>query len=167
MLLVTCSAANATPPEAADQFSMNHRETLIPNGPAIPTYVARTTLLLLGCLGISVLARRVWKPNARRDGRALPMELTHQLRIGPRATLHLVRVGDKSILVGTTESNICCLLSEPVLDPKTSDEALHNSNSIKHPDEPFVLIPARTGARQEMEPKPRIANMIGDIKWCS
>ena len=57
----------------------------------------------------------------RRGGNSRRMEVLERVPLTPQHTLHLVRVSDKFLLIGTAPSS-CTLLNEPLLKEQASSQ---------------------------------------------
>ena len=67
-------------------------------------------LLVLGLLAgtLAALRRRfppVWRLQRFNSGTARRMELLERMSLGPHHAVHLIRIGDRSVLVATTPAS--------------------------------------------------------------
>lgn len=75
----------------------------------VSAFVKLMVVLLL-IVGSSILARRWFKfgPNSKATRQ---MQLIESVRLSPKQTLHLMRIGDQQMVIGATDQNISLLAS--------------------------------------------------------
>jgi flagellar protein FliO/FliZ len=68
-------------------------------------------VIVVACIygGVYVLKRLMNRRNNSRNGQQL-LEVLETAYVGPKRTVSLIRVADKTVLVGVTESNISALI---------------------------------------------------------
>ena len=67
-------------------------------------------VVLLLIVGSSIVARRWFQPGLNGKS-ARQMQLVETVRLSPKQTLHLVRIGDQQMVIGATDQNISLLAS--------------------------------------------------------
>ena len=77
-------------------------------------------LFVLGLLGVTLLMLRrrtpvQWRMRGLAPAAARRMQLIEKMALGPHHALHLVRIGEKSVLVATTPTS-CQVLDGAILN---------------------------------------------------
>lgn len=88
-------------------------------------WLARTVVLLALVLGIAWwMLRNAVRTRGAKLSSARRMRVMDRLELEPRRTLHLVKVGESVLLVGTTEQGMSVLKEIPASEVQAMEEEL-------------------------------------------
>lgn len=91
--------------------------------PAVAAQMLAKTALVLGLLFLTLAGLKRWQTGGARIKQ---LSVVETLRLSPRQSLHLVRVGERYLLIGASEAQVS-LLAEvaepPVVDPAAPSSA--------------------------------------------
>ncbi len=90
--------------------------------PALAAQMLSKTALVLGLLFLTLAGLKRWQTGAVRTKQ---LSVIETLRLSPRQSLHLVRVGGRHLLIGASEAQVS-LLTE-VAEPPAGDPAAPSS----------------------------------------
>jgi flagellar biosynthetic protein FliO len=105
--------------QAAPNVAYKGREFSVAG--SIVKMVAALALVVAAIYGGVYLLRKIMGPKYSRNGQSDILEVVETAHIGPRKSVSLVRVGGKSVLIGTTDSHIAVLTE---LDDAQTETAL-------------------------------------------
>jgi len=108
---VTESAASAMNPAVTDTTAVAQIPPVFDATalPAIGKMVGALVIVII-CIYLAVyLLRRVMGGRSRRKGGSRLLEVLESVYVAPKKTISLVRVADKSILIGITDSSMAVL----------------------------------------------------------
>lgn len=72
--------------------------------------------VLLIVSGVGILAVKRWRVQKDKGGTKARIEIMHQLHMGPKKSLALIRVSGETMLIGITDNNVNMLKSVTLID---------------------------------------------------
>ena len=84
--------------------------------------------------GAMMYAGKRWSRNKDKGGQAARIEIMHQLHLGPRRSVALIRISGETMLIGITDHNVNMLKSVTLIDDELENIANKDFNGFLEDD---------------------------------
>ncbi len=91
---------------------------------------------------IALYASKRWTRQKDKGGQKVRIEMMHQLHLGPRKSVGLIRVAGETMLIGITEQNINMIKAVTLIDDEL--ESVVNKNFNGFLEDEFSIEDVRT-----------------------
>lgn len=135
---MTPAVTEATPAVAADTEGKNESEIpLTTEVKAVGKAESNVAWRMIASLGVvlvvagtaAVIGKR-YRRHKDKGGQKARIEMMHQLHLGPKKSIGLIRVAGEAILIGITDNNINMLKSVALIDDELENIAGKNFNNF-------------------------------------
>lgn len=86
--------------------------------------------IVLVVAGVAAYAGKKYRRHQDKGGQKARIEMMHQLHLGPKKSIGLIRVAGEAILIGITDNNINMLKSVALIDDELENIASKNFNNF-------------------------------------
>ncbi len=86
--------------------------------------------VVLVVAGAATFAAKKWRHNKDKGGQKARIEIMHQLHLGPKKSIGLIRVAGEALLVGITDQNITMLKTVTLIDDELEGIMGKNFNNF-------------------------------------
>lgn len=80
--------------------------------------------------GVGMFATRRWRVQKDKGGNKARIEIMHQLHMGPKKSLALIRVSGEAMLIGITDHNVNMLKSVTLIDDELESAVTKDFNNF-------------------------------------